>query len=305
MKLFHRDYSVIGLILILLCFFTAAAAFACYHFYPNPVNEVYTEEVAGSFESFNAPRGWIRLKDNPLSFMVGGVNSKYFRAAAFVRQEKAGAPLRMVVKRQDLYQPRVPPISPHVKMVTVYAVASDKNLYLSLTDSHKAYKAEKKWALFCAILFAGFGCLLLYATGTEGKPLMNTTPFKSISTGFDVLDLTARYEFKTASSIGFGLFNLSADQRTLTEVGKINVHYPCDGHIKTRLFVSVPERHHQHEHLKEIVDRTFAALQIPADETFEADFTAPGQCIKIIHHIDRKGNHGGIHLNTDKPDEDA
>lgn len=76
--------------------------------------------------------------------------------------------------------------------------------------------------------------------------------------------------------------------------GWIDVHHPCDGHYKAQLRVSLPVEYHQLETMTEIVRTVFEALDIPADETFQALFFQtldPAQF--FFQDIDRNGESDG------------
>jgi hypothetical protein len=99
---------------------------------------------------------------------------------------------------------------------------------------------------------------------------MNTARFNSREDIFSLLDLTARFKFKTASSVSFSLERHSKSLCPTRQVGWIDVHYPCQNHIKLQIRISLPAEYHAADKLKTIVAEVFAATQIPADETYEA-----------------------------------
>ena len=72
-------------------------------------------------------------------------------------------------------------------------------------------------------------------------------------------------------------------------MSSVDVHHPCEGHIKARLRVLLPARYHGWEKMRELVERMFAALGIPADETYEASFASAEQQTGIEQATDRDG----------------
>ncbi len=116
---------------------------------------------------------------------------------------------------------------------------------------------------------------------------MDTTRFHPNGPQFAVLDLSAAFEFKAATSVGFHLGR--SVPRAFFVVGRLEVHHPCDGHVKARLTVVLPEEYHPGERMLDLVRRVFAELDIPADETYEAHFIAPGRQSALFQHTDRNG----------------
>jgi len=128
---------------------------------------------------------------------------------------------------------------------------------------------------------------------------MDTSNFGSIEDEFPVLDLIGRYAFKTRASISFHLGKYSeelvlGDGSTLSVphfivLGWIDVHHPCDHHIKTQLLCSLPAGYNAREKQKAIVETLLAALGIPADETYEAKLFHAEQVTLIEQTTDRDG----------------
>jgi hypothetical protein len=120
---------------------------------------------------------------------------------------------------------------------------------------------------------------------------------------FVLLDLIASLKFKSASSLSFQL-GTKGDTLQLpdmdepwvmgpglvfTVMGWVDVHHPCEGHIKTRLRVCLPERYFEWQRMRDFVQRVFEQLGIPADETYEADFVAASKQMGIEQATDRHG----------------
>jgi hypothetical protein len=99
---------------------------------------------------------------------------------------------------------------------------------------------------------------------------LNTARFNSREDIFNLLDLTARFKFKTASSVSFSLERYSKSLCPTRQVGWIDVHYPCENHVKLQIRISLPSEYHNPQKLKTIIAEVFAATEIPADETYEA-----------------------------------
>ena len=119
---------------------------------------------------------------------------------------------------------------------------------------------------------------------------------------FAVLDLIASFNFKSASSISF-LLGTESDKLLLNDgtsiqcgkgfvfkvVGSVDVHYPCDDHVKAKVRVELPDRYHSHDQMQQFVKQLFWELTIPADETYEAAFVS-ARCQTLIEQaIDRNG----------------
>ena len=71
--------------------------------------------------------------------------------------------------------------------------------------------------------------------------------------------------------------------------GRVDVHHPCEGHIKTQFQVVLPAEYHPFERMQEFVATVFEALDIPSDETFEALFVSPEQQTGYENATDREG----------------
>ncbi len=137
---------------------------------------------------------------------------------------------------------------------------------------------------------------------------MDMSRFVDRDSGFRVLDLSARFAFRSATSISFDLGRYS-DTLTLpggdlfggeitmnfgpgavfTVTGRVDVHHPCEGHIKAHLRVVLPAEYHPFEKMRDFVATVFEALEIPSDETFEAKFVSPEQQTGYENATDREG----------------
>jgi hypothetical protein len=137
---------------------------------------------------------------------------------------------------------------------------------------------------------------------------MDTSRFVDRSSGFRVLDLSARFAFRSATSISFDLGRYSDTLRlpsggpfggdfvmnvgtggVFKVAGRVDVHHPCEGHIKAQLLVVLPAEYHPFERMQEFVGAMFEVLGIPPDETFEALFVSPEQQTLYENATDREG----------------
>jgi hypothetical protein len=126
---------------------------------------------------------------------------------------------------------------------------------------------------------------------------MDPRNLQSRDFGFDLLDLRAEGAFSSPGSAGFdvgrpGVHPL-AGAPVLRVLGWLDVHHPCDGHIKAHLRVMLPPSYVEQmalETMKDIVFSVFEAVGIPADETYEDVFMSPASPSKAIcNPTDRNG----------------
>lgn len=137
---------------------------------------------------------------------------------------------------------------------------------------------------------------------------MDTSRFVDGDSGFRVLDLSARLAFKSAASVSFDLGRHSdtlvlpgggfrgddlvldvGPRGVFNSIGRVDVHHPCEGHIKTQLRVVLPAEYQRIEQMREFVATIFGALGIPSDETFESLFVSPEQQTSYENATDREG----------------
>ena len=108
---------------------------------------------------------------------------------------------------------------------------------------------------------------------------------------FQVLDLVAQFEFKSASSLSFNLGKLlTRDSRRLPEMGTtsdedwdfalasgiafvvigwLDAHHPSEPYNRLRLRVGLPDRYLSWESMRDLVPQVVAALQLPADVPYQ------------------------------------
>lgn len=119
---------------------------------------------------------------------------------------------------------------------------------------------------------------------------------------FPILDLVASLDYLTLCSASFKLGTeedslLMPDGRkfdcaggvVFKDTGWVDVHYPCDGHIKVLLRVALPRSYHVYSQMSEFVRQMLSALNIPADETYEALFMSDETRESIVQSVDRFG----------------
>jgi hypothetical protein len=137
---------------------------------------------------------------------------------------------------------------------------------------------------------------------------VDASRFGHAESGFQVLDLNAEFAFRSQTSISFNLGRYS-DTLTLpgggllandfvlpvglggvfNVVGRVDVHHPCEGHIKAQLRTVLPSDYQQFERMRDFVAILFRALAIPPDETFEAHFVSAEQQTLYENATDRDG----------------
>jgi hypothetical protein len=136
---------------------------------------------------------------------------------------------------------------------------------------------------------------------------MDMSRFSKTNGQFSLLDLTAKVEFMSYSSLSFDIGRLSNTLRLPTDehdkevgfsgerlfvsivIGWIDVHHPCDGHIKTQLRIRLPAEYHLVDQMKSIIHRIFEVLDIPLDETYEAVFFTCDRITGIEQATNREG----------------
>jgi hypothetical protein len=123
---------------------------------------------------------------------------------------------------------------------------------------------------------------------------MDTSRFTKTGDGFPLLDLTAKFAFKSASSVSFDVgriadvhpdeqpdFVISAFQ----VIGWIDVHHPCDSCIKAQIRIRIPVEHHKFEHIEAMIKAICEALSIPSDEHCETTVFNSDHMIRIIPKV--------------------
>jgi hypothetical protein len=72
-------------------------------------------------------------------------------------------------------------------------------------------------------------------------------------------------------------------------VGWIDIHYPCEGHIKLQIRAAVPAEYLKEGSLRDFVNAIRPHLGIPAEATYEALFFEASRKIKITQPTDAEG----------------
>ena len=91
---------------------------------------------------------------------------------------------------------------------------------------------------------------------------------------FELLDLVACFEFKTETSISFQVGKRSKDGGMFSVRGWLDVHHPVDmkEYTKAYLRISLPPKYLELEQERQVLTSVFEALELPAQETYEAYF---------------------------------
>jgi hypothetical protein len=137
---------------------------------------------------------------------------------------------------------------------------------------------------------------------------MDTSPFSGLDEFSLIDDLVALFSFKTDASISFlvgrwsNVLRLPIDREGGEEVllssghksvfncvGWLDVHHPCQAHVKTQLRIKIPQQHHHFEAMRTIVQTTLSRLGIPLDETYEAAFFDAENTSGLLQTTDRDG----------------
>jgi hypothetical protein len=93
-------------------------------------------------------------------------------------------------------------------------------------------------------------------------------------------ELVCAYCTQTSAS-----FRLKAGLR----YGWIDVHFPCEGHIKARILAALPDEFLEVSKIREIVPEILNRLKIQPNETYEATFFKPTHVIELAQPVNREG----------------
>ena len=74
----------------------------------------------------------------------------------------------------------------------------------------------------------------------------------------------------------------------------MQVHHPCDGHIKARIFFQLPKEYWDTKRLADAGTQIFRELDIPHDETYEFWVDSSEDGLIVGRDVDRDGNPGGV-----------
>jgi len=111
--------------------------------------------------------------------------------------------------------------------------------------------------------------------------------------------IEAKQVFQTMGSVSFALQRAASQgipglgtTAVLIEEGWIDVHYPCDGHIKARIrivFLNQQMSSFRESDLFGEIKALFEQLGIPCDETYEVDFIEVKRNMRAVNPKDRHG----------------
>ena len=108
---------------------------------------------------------------------------------------------------------------------------------------------------------------------------MDTSHFTKPDDSFHLLDLIAKFAFKTNSSISFEVGRIAdvhpADQPDdvisgFKIIGWIDVHHPCDSCIKAQIRICIPVEYHKFQTIAAMVRRICETLSISSHEHCES-----------------------------------
>jgi hypothetical protein len=118
---------------------------------------------------------------------------------------------------------------------------------------------------------------------------MDTARWNDRDDEFAVLDLIARFRFKTACSVSFELGTkgdtldlpgrrnrrrlVVAPGRVFSIIGWLDAHHPCEGYHRLQLRVGLPDPYVCWESMRDLVPQVKAALGLPADESYRVCLT--------------------------------
>jgi hypothetical protein len=88
------------------------------------------------------------------------------------------------------------------------------------------------------------------------------------------------------------LFNATTRIMGFHVVGWVDLHYPCDGHIKAQVRIGLPPQRAaalEWTDMRDAVEAIFAALGVPHDETYEAHFCGAEHQKSTAQPRDRHG----------------
>jgi hypothetical protein len=71
--------------------------------------------------------------------------------------------------------------------------------------------------------------------------------------------------------------------------GWLDVHFPCEGHVKVRIRGALPEDYLEASKIQRFVADILGQLRIQPDETYEATFFKPTKVIQMGKSVNREG----------------
>ena len=95
--------------------------------------------------------------------------------------------------------------------------------------------------------------------------------------------------FRSSSSVSIDLVRYSDSLLPRRSLGWIDVHYPCDEHIKVQIRISGPREYHSVFYHELFRDALFGVLDISRDETYEMSFFEITETVVFSQSRDREG----------------
>lgn len=99
---------------------------------------------------------------------------------------------------------------------------------------------------------------------------------------FSIGEINLVLSFHTESSVSFDIIGLFSP-------GWIDVHFPCNDHIKVQIRGALAEKFLEPSCVHKLVPALLEKLGIPHDETYEALFFKPTKGISMGQPVDREG----------------
>ena len=117
---------------------------------------------------------------------------------------------------------------------------------------------------------------------------MNIGKFASQHDRFDLLGLTAQFDFKTQTSISFLVGE--GPSHFFAVLGKIEVHHPCvaefEDAAKVRMRISLPTQYLTEEKMAEAIKALYSALEIPNEDLHQIRFFEVGPKAFVVQNYE-------------------
>jgi hypothetical protein len=99
---------------------------------------------------------------------------------------------------------------------------------------------------------------------------------------FSVMSAELTCAFCTQTSASFSV-------KMGSSCGWVDVHFPCEGHIKVRIRGALPDDYLDASGVQQFVSELLRQLKIQKDETYEATFFKPTKVIEMGKSVNRDG----------------
>jgi hypothetical protein len=121
---------------------------------------------------------------------------------------------------------------------------------------------------------------------------------------FTLLGLTVRLRHRTRDSRVYDVgkcsrvldfddgtsFDTRRQDGVFEVFGRMQVHYPCDGHVKAVISVDLPKEHcGDAAKCARAVAEILRCLRIPKDETYAISLREPAPSVGVENHVNRQG----------------